>query len=319
MTFDLFDAQRRGRFYRGNLHAHSTVSDGALPLERVVEIYRQQGYDFVSVTDHFKDVLADTTPYRTGDFTTIIGAELHAPGLANGQKWHMLGIGLPLDFAPLSEGETGQQLAQRAVNSGAFLGLAHPAHYGATAADLLSIECAHGIEVYNQIAGTLNDRAWSWSQADEVLTAGRRVSLFGGDDSHFDISPWQRERGVSALDNDYQDPYPSGFNVWVWVRAEALDPSALVDALKAGDYYTSQGPRFLDITLSSDRSFVDIVTTPVRSLFVSGKPFAAAQQKFGYQFTHTRFPIDDFRGSYVVITAIDEHGMRAWSNPIWLD
>jgi hypothetical protein len=42
-----------GRFWRGNLHTHSTLSDGALPPERVIEVYRDAGYDFIELSEHF--------------------------------------------------------------------------------------------------------------------------------------------------------------------------------------------------------------------------------------------------------------------------
>ena len=42
-----------GRFWRGNLHAHSNLSDGALNPVEVVEAYKRAGYDFLQVSDHF--------------------------------------------------------------------------------------------------------------------------------------------------------------------------------------------------------------------------------------------------------------------------
>lgn len=40
-----------GRFYRGNLHTHSTKSDGALEPQTVCDRYRAEGYDFIALTD----------------------------------------------------------------------------------------------------------------------------------------------------------------------------------------------------------------------------------------------------------------------------
>lgn len=37
---------------RGNLHTHTTLSDGVLHPLRVVERYRELGYDFLAITDH---------------------------------------------------------------------------------------------------------------------------------------------------------------------------------------------------------------------------------------------------------------------------
>jgi histidinol phosphatase-like PHP family hydrolase len=42
-----------GRFYKGNLHTHSTRSDGAREPADVCAAYRDAGYDFLALTDHF--------------------------------------------------------------------------------------------------------------------------------------------------------------------------------------------------------------------------------------------------------------------------
>ncbi|MYD95309.1 MAG: hypothetical protein F4Y02_16835, partial [Chloroflexi bacterium] len=42
----------QGRWYRGNLHAHSTNSDGAKSPADAVAWYRDAGYDFMALSDH---------------------------------------------------------------------------------------------------------------------------------------------------------------------------------------------------------------------------------------------------------------------------
>jgi histidinol phosphatase-like PHP family hydrolase len=68
MSLEAFAAP--GRFYKGNLHTHSTRSDGKLAPEEVCRRYRERGYDFLCLSDHFLAnydfPLTDTTPYRTG-------------------------------------------------------------------------------------------------------------------------------------------------------------------------------------------------------------------------------------------------------------
>ena len=41
-----------GRFWRGNLHTHSTRSDGVLSPQEVCRRYPDEGYDFLALTDH---------------------------------------------------------------------------------------------------------------------------------------------------------------------------------------------------------------------------------------------------------------------------
>jgi hypothetical protein len=41
-----------GPWHKGNLHAHTTDSDGLLAREQVIETYRELGYSFLAITDH---------------------------------------------------------------------------------------------------------------------------------------------------------------------------------------------------------------------------------------------------------------------------
>ena len=114
-----------GHFWRGNLHTHSNRSDGVLPPEEVCRRYREEGYDFIALTDHFIGAydypIVDTHPFRTDGFTTILGAEVHSGAMENGELWHILAVGLPLNFAPSNSPgflpikgmETGPELAMR--------------------------------------------------------------------------------------------------------------------------------------------------------------------------------------------------------------
>ena len=119
-----------GRFWRGNLHTHSTLSDGALNPAEVVEAYKRAGYDFLQLSDHFLGrfdwPIADTRKLRSNEFTTLIGAEVHAMGTTVGEYWHIVATGLPLDFPPAKPDESGPRLAERAREAGAFVSIAHP-------------------------------------------------------------------------------------------------------------------------------------------------------------------------------------------------
>lgn len=143
--------QREGRFYKGNFHTHSTRSDGTRDPDDVIDQYRSRGYDFLSLTDHFlpsayfnKPVdefitVTDTTSLASDGFLTIPGAELHAPALTTGDRWHFVAVGLPLDFAPLEPSERGIDIARRAHEAGAYVAFAHPAWYAQTIEESLPL------------------------------------------------------------------------------------------------------------------------------------------------------------------------------------
>ncbi len=177
-----------GRFWRGNLHTHSTRSDGVLNPQEVCRRYRAEGYDFLALTDHFVGhygyPIVDTVPMRSNDFTTILGAELHSGAMANGELWHILAVGLPADFAPPNSPsfrpvpgqETGAEIAARAVAAGAFVAIAHPQWSGLTEADARTITAAHAVEVYNHGCAMGSDRPDGFALADLLLTEGRDLS-----------------------------------------------------------------------------------------------------------------------------------------------
>ncbi|NUB43560.1 phosphotransferase [Fertoebacter nigrum] len=294
-----------GRFWRGNLHTHSTRSDGVLAPEEVCRRYRAEGYDFLALTDHFVGLygypIVDTLPMRTNSFTTILGAELHSGAMANGELWHILAVGLPPDFAPshsphfgVVEGqESGAELAARAVAAGAFVAVAHPQWSGLTLADARGITAAHAVEIYNHGCATGCDRPDGAAIADLLLTEGRRLSLIATDDAHF-----------------YE---PDHFGGWVMVKAEVNEPEALLVALKAGQFYSSQGPEIRDIRISADA--VEVDCSAAAAVIVQGSG-TAAKALHGESMTTARMALDRFRDTpFIRVTVVDRAGKKAWSNP----
>ena len=306
-TLDAFAA--KGSFWRGNLHTHSTLSDGLLTPGDVCERYTAEGYDFICLSDHmvgrFDYPIADTTAFRTESFTTILGAEVHSGQLQNGVIWHLLAVGLPSDFQPpdapdfdgANAPETGADLAARCRAAGAFVAIAHPQWYNLTLADARQIEAAHAVEIYNHGCEIECDRGDGFAILDLLLSEGRRLSACATDDAHF--------KG------------PDHFGGWVMVKAEENDPDALLDALKRGAYYSSQGPRLHDIRFDSHE--VHVACSPAERVLVVGAG-AAATQVYGNGMAQATVPITRFHdGGWFRVTVVDAHGRRAWSNPIWLD
>jgi hypothetical protein len=287
-----------GRFWKGNIHTHSDASDGVRTPEAVCATYREAGYDFLALTDHFlakyRFPIVDTRPFRTAGFTTILGAELHAPATSLGEMWHILAVGLPGDFAPTADGETGAQLAARAIAAGAFVAIPHPGWYALTTADAKTLEGAHAVEVYNHTSQVRTERGDGVYLADQLLAEGRRVTLIAVDDAHFAC--------------------PDAFGGWVMVKAEANEPEALLAALKAGQFYATQGPAIHDITWEEDA--VEITCSPAASIMVLGRGSRAAQSVAPFQ-TRARLPITALRaGGFARVVVADAQGRRAWSNPI---
>jgi hypothetical protein len=297
-----------GRFWRGNIHTHSTRSDGVLEPAEVCRRYKAEGYDFIALTDHFVGEygypIVDTVPYRDAGFTTILGAELHSGAQDNGEMWHILAVGLPPDFAPshtpewrpVPGQETGAALAARAVAAGAFVAVAHPQWSGLTVADAASVTAAHAVEIYNHGCYVGCDRGDGTAIADQLLEGGRKLNFIATDDAHFHE--------------------PDHFGGWVMVKAVENTPDALLSALKAGDFYASQGPELRDVRVFADR--VEVACSAAAAVIVQGHGMAA-KAVHGHSMTMASVPLAGrFEGSpYLRVTVVDAAGKRAWSNPVY--
>lgn len=291
---------RPGRFDRGNLHAHSTNSDGLLEIGEVCRRYKDAGYDFISLSEHFLEdynyLISDTRPYRDENFTTLIAAELHQGKTKIGEPWHILAVGIPLKFAQPGADEDAAQIAERAASSGAFIGIVHPSWYGLTTEDAKSITCAHAVEIYNHGSVVEIERGEDWPFCDLLLNDGWRLNGFATDDAHY-------------LTHD-------AFGGWINVHSESLDPDSLCEAMKAGRYYSSQGPEIHDIRITGGELHIEC--SPAANISLQGR---GARSRFlsGDNMTTATFPTDRFEEAYVRVTVRDEKGKRAWSNPIWFN
>ena len=296
-----------GRFWRGNLHTHSTRSDGVLAPAEVCRRYRAEGYDFLALTDHFIGAygypIVDTVPFREPGFTTILGAEVHSGAMANGELWHILAVGLPPDFAPsnspdflvVPNQETGPEIAARAVAAGAFVAIAHPQWSGLTLADARSITAAHAVEIYNHGCAAGCDRPDGFAIADLLLSEGRHLSMIATDDAHFSE--------------------PDHFGGWVMVKATANSPEALLAALKAGHFYSSQGPELRDVRVEGDKVVVEC--SAVSSVIAMGQG-TGAKAVHGASMTRAEVPLVRLNDSpWIRVAVVDAAGKRAWSNPIF--
>ncbi|MDP2700984.1 MAG: PHP domain-containing protein, partial [Candidatus Rokubacteria bacterium] len=100
---------------KGNLHAHTTFSDGRRPVAEVVERYRELGYDFLAITDH-DDRIGDDYWFN----------------IPSGDDGMLVLTGVELDYRPLSQ-HVGKIMGDRET----LYVLNHPARYGLNVKQIL--------------------------------------------------------------------------------------------------------------------------------------------------------------------------------------
>ena len=291
-----------GRFWRGNLHTHTTISDGLQPPDQVIAAYRGRGYDFLAITDHLTSGSPQTNGFvgtgRSDGLLVIGGAELHPDAIRAGGPWHIVAVGLSPMF-PVRPEETAASLVTRAVADGAFVTLAHPAWYGLTDDEAATIRDVHAIEAWNATADYLNDRASSWRTIDVLADAGSRVLATASDDAHGE--------------SERRDM----FRAWIWVRAMTLDPIAIIDALTKGHFYMSTGPRIHSLAVDPG-SHMSIECDPVDAVFATGRGWQAAALH-GEQITRATLSLEGLDSPFFRVMIRSNDGGRAWTQTIWFE
>ena len=78
------------KWYKGNLHTHSTNSDGRLSPEEVIGLYREEGYDFLALTDHW--FMGEER--QEENFLLLSGAEYDVGNNVRDGIYHVVGIAM---------------------------------------------------------------------------------------------------------------------------------------------------------------------------------------------------------------------------------
>ena len=271
--------------FRGQLHCHSTNSDGAQDPATVVLTYRDAGYHFISLTDHDR-VSAD--PSIPG-IVFIPGVE-QAP---NGN--HLNRINVP-DVLRGNE----QAVIDGTLAQGGFVFLNHPNWPGGypanpnwTDAELEAVRGFHGVEVWNAAVAPNSNAE---GRVDYLLSRGRRLFLLATDDCHSVTNT--RCKTAST-----------------WVFADRQEAGELVQNLKSGNFYASSGATLSSvstsgqtITVTTDRlSAIDFIAAGGRLVQNTRRAFTASYTVAGDE-TYVRARITR-----------DTDGAQAWTNPIYLE
>ncbi|MDD3411132.1 MAG: CehA/McbA family metallohydrolase [Eubacteriales bacterium] len=180
VTYDIELTEKRLRLFRGDLHTHTTGSDGTLTPEQLAELCVHQKLDFVFVTNHNSWFENDHLPRRS-DITVIPGVEwTHYKGHTN-----FLGVRQPYrnPFC-VNTAEQARAILEEAHQNGALITFNHP---------FCQPECGWkwGMDIFPMDAVEIwNGGLMTGPNADclrwwhDQLCAGRHLPAVGGSDFH---------------------------------------------------------------------------------------------------------------------------------------
>ena len=304
MEQNMFSKQE-GIWLKGNLHAHSSVSDGELSPQKLFDEYHKRGYDFFSLTDH-----NTYTQYEHEGLVLIPGFELtcyihdkrvHLNVLQKGEK---------------SLYEHGQRfILETHDQTMAFIKhaqddylimLNHPDWSLLQYRDVEAMDCFFGMEVFNygsEWQDRVGDSSHFW---DAALMDGKRWWGIATDDNHnqYTLSPgWPFEHAES-----------DSFGGWVMVKAENRSAEAITEALERGSFYATSGPEIYDFSVHD--GVVHVRCSPVSRIIFKGERRNYVR-RIGSSLTEFT---SELRGNkeYVRVECIDAQGKVAYSNPIYL-
>jgi hypothetical protein len=278
-----------GPWFKGNTHIHTTRSDGGKDPETVADLYAGRGYHFIFITDHNRP--SDIENSTGLPLLALNGVEIDGRD-ETGAWFHAVALG---HDGELLRGEPiGVQTAflrQR----GALVILAHPYWSGNSAEDALRHEF-DGVEVYNHICHYLNGKSHSAYHWDRMLKRNPRTLGFAADDAHMNgTEPWDGAHIVLA--------------------APSLTRDNVLNSLRAGNFYSTLGPRFESIHARASHIYVR--TSPVAAIrLVDDTPWGRrVLSPNGKPITEAHFDVEE-EHTYLRVECEDSHGRRAWTNAI---
>lgn len=290
---------------KGNLHCHTTLSDGQCSPGTVIRQYARAGYDFLAITDHnrynFKNYAPETDVLilpgaelgrLLGDFNIKGHQVVHAVALGyeetNGFK-----DGQEIVFENGGDAYACQEVFDVICDAGNISVFCHPEWSGNTIEELVALDGYSMIEVWNTgsaLSFGVNYNAYHW---DVLLDKGKKIYAVASDDGHSSYEHCQS---------------------FVMVNAEKT-VSSILNALKKGAFYASTGPEIYDFYIEDDIAVVHC-SPAVEIIFRSFRTPNRSTRGENLTGAQTRVRPGT---AYIRAEVVDVNGRRAWTNPIFFD
>ena len=284
MMIDMFGKKR----YKLGLHQHSTRSDGALTPAEVATLYREAGYDAITLNDHW----VYSGPEVLEGLPIFSGAEYHVGYREAGEGiYHIISLFTEREPQLVREEATVQGIIDAIHEAGGLAVLGHPAWSLNTPDRVRLLKNVDATEIYNTVSYTVG-REDSSVLVDMFAMNGQLFPLIAADDFH----------RTTAI------PHPVSA---IMVESESLDAASLKSAIREGRFYATQGP---EIHLKREGNTVKVYCSPAsKILFYSNIVVSANRLQMGEGLTEATYQLNE-NEHYVRAEVVDAEGRRAFSN-----
>ena len=323
-----------GHFYKANLHCHSTFSDGKLSPEEIKEKYMEKGYSIVAFTDHNgmfpHPELTDGTFLAMNGWEYDVTEQGERPG-AERKTSHFCFVALEDDpkmvcyderrvreelrpLVPVAEGEGGfervytpeciSHMMQKGRDAGYFVTYNHPVWSMEDYENYTKYHGMHAMEICNYGCVWAGWQDYVPSIYDDMLRGGERIFCIATDDNH----------------NHSSEENWDSFGGFTVIKAKELTLPSVAKALKAGEFYASQGPSIYSLYIEDGK--LHVRTSPcVKVELNTGIRYARCAWMNGTDGTDGAEAVFDLRPDfrYFRVTVTDKEGKHANSNAYFTD
>ena len=316
-----------GRFYKGNLHSHTTHSDGKLSCREAAQLYREHGYSFLCFSEHdFYTDMRDELDRE--DFIILPGLEASAvlweeTGNRRQKVHHIHGI-LGTEAMQKAAGEkafrgservpaweyrgrwdgaaVAQEITDYVRSRGCIAMYNHPLWSRVEPEEYEHTQGLWGIEVFNY--NTVNESGNGYDPAswDRMLHRGVRI--------------W----GTATDDNHNEGLFPDDCGGWIMVKAEVLSHEAILQGMLQGRFYGSSGPELYRWEIKNGVAAVEC-SPAARIDFIVGNHVGDGKTVLapeGRTVVYAEYPLkgDEI---FIRVQCTDQAGRAAWSNPFFAE
>ena len=326
---------QEGKFYKANLHCHSTISDGRWTPEQIKENYMAHGYSIVAYTDHA--VFVPHNDLSDDSFLPLNGYELDiTEGKIEGKSsrtCHFCFIATDKErteqsifyecrhfnnnlervcLDPKREAITREystefisDIMTQGAADGFFVTYNHPVWSFETKDEYCNYHGMHAMEIVNYgcVTEGFDDR--NGNIYDQMLRGGEKIYCVATDDNHN-----KHPIGHSLCDS---------FGGFTMIKAEKLEYADIINALRDGNFYASEGPSINELYFEDGRVYVES-SDAVRIVMVAAnrRYRVVADETDGTLINGASFEIDEKLGDYVRFVVTDEKGRCAYTNAYFL-
>lgn len=305
--------------YKANLHSHTVLSDGCVTPEVMKDAYKAQGYSILAFTDH--NIFIPHNDLTDEDFLILNGIEYNVDDAKAGKTCHFCAIAgskdeekqlffnrtpgyyvwkggieaikqvkfddsLP-DYVRTYGAEGISEMMRGCRDHGYFVTYNHPKWSLEQYNDYMAYDGFHAMEVMNSGSICLGFPEYNEQVYDEMLMGGKRVFCSATDDNHNVVG--------------------EAFCCFNYVAAEVLTYESVMEALFAGRFYVSNGPKITALWVEDGVFHIEVpgareirvftgTRRACRKLGTPDAPVTELSYAPDKECRYVRFTVTDFEG-----------------------